>query len=92
MAIGANGARRRPQPACIGPCGVHCRVDRYRSRHGVDDSLLPRLPGITARKLFDLQTPVFFLILGVVYWGIIGAVMQVFWRWLAHRYAKVGTV
>jgi hypothetical protein len=48
-------------------------------------SLLVHIFDLTA----DWQTPVFFLILGVLYWGIIGTMIQSVWRWLTRRHEKV---
>jgi hypothetical protein len=37
----------------------------------------------------DWQIPIFFLILGVIYWGTIGILLQSAWRWLTRQYEKV---
>ena len=48
-------------------------------------SLLVRVFEMTA----DWQMPIFFFILGVIYWGGIGILLQSVWRWFVRRYERV---
>jgi hypothetical protein len=48
-------------------------------------SLLVRVFEMTS----DWQMPIFFFILGVVYWGTIGILLQSVWRWFVRRYEKI---